>query len=139
MAFTAAFAEGETPTVTAYKADAPITVDGDLSEWTLDSPIVIDQESQVIRDLSFWQGASDLSCTVYVMYDETNLYLAVDVTEDTPFGAIEMLPLDGEDNFKIYISTDPAADPGPHRIWHQRFLLYSSWTTTTGTPPLTAA
>ena len=74
MAFTAAFAEGEAPTATAYKASAPITVDGDLSEWTLDSPIVIDQESQVIRDLSFWQGASDLSCTVYVMYDETNLY-----------------------------------------------------------------
>ena len=56
-----------------------------------------------------------MSCT-----DETNLYLAVDVTEDTPFGAIEMLPLDGEDNFKIYISTDPAADPRPHRVWHQR-------------------
>ncbi|HIQ82967.1 MAG TPA: hypothetical protein IAA52_07675 [Candidatus Pullichristensenella stercorigallinarum] len=124
MAFTAAFAEGEAPTATAYKASAPITVDGDLSEWTLDSPIVIDQESQVIRDLSFWQGASDLSCTVYVMYDETNLYLAVDVTEDTPFGAIEMLPLDGEDNFKIYISTDPAADPARTEYGTNDFLLY---------------
>ena len=95
-----------------------------MSEWTLDSPIVIDQESQVIRDLSFWQGASDLSCTVYVMYDETNLYLAVDVTEDTPFGAIEMLPLDGEDNFKIYISTDPAADPARTEYGTNDFLLY---------------
>lgn len=45
------------------------------------------------------------------MWDEENLYLAADVTEDTPYGAIEMLSLDGEDNFKVYISTDPTADP----------------------------
>ncbi len=69
--------------------------------------------------MSFWQGENDLSATVYVMWDEENLYLAADVTEDTPYGAIEMLPLDGEDNFKVYISTDPTADPCPHGLWHQ--------------------
>lgn len=114
----------EAPMVTAYKAAAPITADGNLDEWKLDSPIVIEQEAQVIRDLSFWQGPTDLSCKTYVMWDETNLYLAVDVNEDSPFGAIEMLPLDGEDNFKIYISTDPAADPARTAYGTNDFLLY---------------
>jgi hypothetical protein len=66
----------------------------------------------------------DLSCTVYVMWDENNLYLAADVTEDTPYGAIEMLELDGEDNFKLYLSTDPAADPARTEYGTNDFLLY---------------
>ena len=123
MLQTAAFAE-ETPTATAFKVTAPITVDGNLDEWNLDSPMVIDQDAQVIRDVSFWQGATDCSCKTYVMWDETNLYLAVDVTEDSPFGAIEMLPLDGEDNFKVFISTDPAADPARTAYGTNDFLLY---------------
>lgn len=95
-----------------------------LDDWNTSSPIVIDQEAQVIRDVSFWQGENDLSATVYVMWDEENLYLAADVTEDTPYGAIEMLPLDGEDNFKVYISTDPTADPARTSYGTNDFLLY---------------
>lgn len=119
-----ALAEGDTPTVVAHKAQAPITADGDLSEWDLSSPVEIVDEAQVIRDVSFWQGASDLSAKVYVAYDETNLYLAFDVTEDTPFGAIEMLPLDGEDNLKVFISTDPTDDPERTEYHTNDFLLY---------------
>lgn len=114
----------EQPSAIAYMAQTPLTIDGSLEDWRLDSPIVIEEEAQVIRDLTFWQGATDLSCKVYVMWDEANLYLAVDVTEDTPFGAIEMLPLDGEDNFKLYISTDPAADPARTAYGTNDFLLY---------------
>lgn len=120
---TTAFAE-EQATATAYKAATPITVDGHLDEWNLESPIIVDDASQVIRDLSFWQGATDCSSKTYVMWDETNLYLAIDVMEDSPFGAIEMLPLDGEDNFKIYISTDPTADPNRTAYGTNDFLLY---------------
>ena len=46
------------------------------------------------------------------------------MNEDSPFGAIEMLPLDGEDNFKIYISTDPSADPERTAYGTNDFLLY---------------
>lgn len=114
----------EQPSVTAYKANAPLVIDGSLNDWNLSSPIVIDQEAQVIRDVSLWRGPEDLSCTVYVMWDEDNFYLAVDVNEDSPFGAIEMLPLDGEDNFKIYISTDPSADSARTAYGTNDFLLY---------------
>lgn len=117
-------APAEQPAATAYKAAEPIVIDGKLDDWNTSSPIVINQEAQVIRDLSFWQGENDLSVTVYVMWDEENLYLAADVTEDTPYGAIEMLPLDGEDNFKLYISTDPTADPARTAYGTNDFLLY---------------
>jgi hypothetical protein len=119
----AAFAE-EAPGAAAFRAAAPVTVDGNLDEWNLSSPIVIENADQVIRDVSFWQGSTDCSCKTYVMWDENNLYLAVDVNEDSPFGAIEMLPLDGEDNFKLYISTDPAADPARTAYGTNDFLVY---------------
>jgi hypothetical protein len=109
---------------TAYKAERPPVIDGVLDEWKLDSPIAITEPYQVIRDLSFWQGPQDLGCTLYVMWDEDNLYLAADVSEDTPFGAIEMLPLDEEDNFKLYISTDPTADPDRAAYGTNDFLVY---------------
>lgn len=108
----------------ANKALDPVMIDGRLEEWDLSSPIVIDQEDQVIRDVQAWEGKQDLSCTAYLMWDEENLYIAVDVTEDTPFGAIEMLPLDGEDNFKLYISTSPDDDPARTEFTSNDFLTY---------------
>lgn len=117
-------AEENSAVATAYKAENPIVIDGNLDEWKLDSPIVIEDVTQVIRDVSFWQGPLDCSCTVYVMWDADNLYLAVDVNEDSPFGAIETLPLDEEDNLKLYISTDPAADPSRTAYGTNDFLVY---------------
>lgn len=114
----------EQPTATAYKATEPLVIDGNLDDWNTSSSLEINREDQVIRDVSFWQGENDLSATVYVMWDEENLYLAADVKEDTPYGAIEMLPLDGEDNFKVYISTDPTADPARTSYGTTDFLLY---------------
>lgn len=114
----------EQPSAIAHQAAAPITVDGNLDEWDLSSPIALKTEAQVIRDVSYWKGEMDLSCTTYLMWDANNLYVAVDVFEDTPYGAIEMLPLDGEDNFKIFISTDPTADPARTDYGTNDFLLY---------------
>jgi hypothetical protein len=114
----------EIPSITAYQAASPIVIDGSLDEWNLSSPAVIEDISQVIRDSSLWNGPNDLSCKTYVMWDETNLYLAMDVTEDSPYGAIDMLPLELEDNFKIYISTNPDDDPARGAYSTNDFLLY---------------
>ena len=98
------FAEesAEQPSATAYRAESPITADGDLSEWNLSSPIEINDASQVIRDTDSWLGETDVSCTVYLMWDEDNLYLAADTKEASSFGAVGLLAHDMEDNFKIY-------------------------------------
>ena len=111
------------PTITAFKANG-IVIDGDLSEWKLDSPAVVDSAEQIIRDAEMWQGPTDCSVTFYLSWDEENLYIAADVTEDSPLGAIEMLPIDGEDNLKLYISTDPTADPERTSYGTNDFLVY---------------
>lgn len=115
--------EAATAKITAYKA-AGITIDGDLSDWNLDSAAVVEDASQVIRDAVMWQGAADCSAKFYLSWDEDNLYIAAQVTEDTPLGAIEMLPIDGEDNLKLYISTDPTADPARTEYGTKDFLVY---------------
>lgn len=111
------------PSITAHKA-TEVTIDGNLDEWNLDSPAVVEDATQVIRDVVFWQGANDCSAKFYLAWDEENLYMAADVTEDTPLGAIEMLPIDGEDNLKLYISTDPSADPARTEYGTNDFLVY---------------
>lgn len=123
LAVSAVAEESSRPGITAHKADG-ITIDGDLSDWNLDSPAVIDNESQLIRDGHLWQGPVDCSVKFYLSWDEENLYFAADVTEDTPLGAIEMLPIDGEDNLKLYISTNPASDPARTAYDTNDFLVY---------------
>ena len=48
----AAPALAEQPTATAYKATEPIVIDGNLDDWNTSSPIVINTEEQVLRDVS---------------------------------------------------------------------------------------
>lgn len=115
--------EAPRPNITAYKNES-ITIDGKLDEWNLDSPAVVKDAAQVIRDVVVWQGENDCSASFYLAWDEENLYMAADVTEDTPLGAIEMLPIDGEDNLKLYISTDPNADPERTEYGTNDFLVY---------------
>ena len=111
------------PNITAHKIES-VTIDGKLDEWNLDSPAVVKDASQVIRDELMWQGENDCSAKFYLAWDEENLYMAAEVTEDTPLGAIEMLPIDGEDNLKLYISTDPTADPDRTEYGTNDFLVY---------------
>lgn len=110
MILFASAALAEQPMATAHKAKV-VVLDGKLDEWNLEDPIVLMEPAQLVRDGHFWGGPDDLSAKVYIAWDETFFYLGADVTEDSIFGAIEMLPLDGEDNFEIFLSTNPADDP----------------------------
>jgi len=97
--------------VTAYKVTEAITVDGDLSEWDTSSAVTADTADKVVRDAGEWSGAEDDSFSVYVMWDENNLYLAAKVLDDTPFMYREGFPPDMADSLVIFLSTDPNADP----------------------------
>ena len=117
-------ASAEQPAASAYHAEKPITIDGDLGEWNLSSPIEIKDASQIIHDESSWLGETDVSCTVYLMWDEENLYLASDTKEASSLGAVGVIGHNMEDNFKIYISTNPEADPERTSFETNDFLLY---------------
>ena len=111
------------PGIIAHKANG-IVIDGKLEEWNLDSPAIVADASQIIRDAAVWKGAEDCSVNFYLSWDEENLYMAAEITEDTPLGAIEMLPIDGQDNLKLYISTDQTADPAREEYGTNDFLVY---------------
>lgn len=96
---------------TAWKVIGPIVIDGDLSEWNKSSPIAIDSEGQLIRAASQWDGPSDLSAEVYLMWDESNLYVGAEVTDGSPFMSRTGFSIDSLDSMGLYLSTNPDADP----------------------------
>lgn len=121
---TFALTQDEQPVAIAHKVLDSIQIDAILDEWDRSDPIYLNEKSQVIRDVQAWEGPQDLSCSIYLMWDNKNLYLAVEATEDTPYGAIEMLPMDGQDNFKLYLSTNPTLDPQRTEYATNDFLVY---------------
>ena len=104
------------PEAIAWKVTEAIVIDGNLDEWNLSSPIVIEREGQLIKraesGVGIWSGPTDLSAKVYLMWDESNLYVAAEVIDDTPFMYREGFPLDEADSMILYFSTNPSADPG---------------------------
>jgi len=86
--------EGQKPTVlekkisflAAAKAECPIKVDGTLSpeEWEDAMPFTAnDKASYVPLNGGQWGGPEDLSANGYLKWDKDNLYLAMNVTDDS--------------------------------------------------------
>ena len=61
----------------------PDAIDGDLSDWNLDSmtPAVLDVGDQVFTGT--WGGPEDCSGKFYMLWDDENIYIAVVVKDDT--------------------------------------------------------
>ena len=112
--------EAAQPVATAHRA-ADVTIDGDLSDWNTNDPIVLNDASQLVRDGHFWNGPDDLSANVYIAWDETYLYIGADVTEDSVFGAIETLPLERRGQLRGLHLHQPGRRPRPHGVRRQRF------------------
>lgn len=123
MLLISATALADQPVATAHKASG-IAVDGKLDDWNLSDPLVLKEKEQVVRDAHFWNGPDDLSANIYVAWDEEAIYFGLEVIEDSVFGAIETLPMDGMDNFEIFLSTDPAADPARTKYASKDFMFY---------------
>ena len=70
----------------ALKRTAPVTIDGDLSEWTKVTGSSMAQEKYFFvgqgMSSAKWKGPEDLSATFKVQWDDEFLYIAVDVVDD---------------------------------------------------------
>ncbi len=67
----------------ATRAEKPLTIDGDLSDWQNVSPVVLNKLDLVSpSDPGCWKGPEDLSATGYVKYDSQHLYFACAVKDD---------------------------------------------------------
>lgn len=88
-----------------------VVIDGDLSEWNTEKCLRIDTDSQIIDQIEHWDGVEDCSMELYAMWDEENLYVAMQILDDTPLVYREGFPLDELDAVILFLSTDPEADP----------------------------
>lgn len=66
------------PVIALYLDTAP-TIDGDLSDWL---GTTYDTE-EIVFGASNWTGKEDLSARYFIGWDDSNLYLGVDVTDDS--------------------------------------------------------
>jgi diguanylate cyclase (GGDEF)-like protein len=67
-----------------YQTPRRIKIDGQLDDWDLSRPILLDSLEQLDKEgsIKLWGGKQDLSATVYLSFDEQNFYIAVSVIDD---------------------------------------------------------
>jgi len=89
-------------------APASMAIDGDLSEWGYANPLNADTSSQVKTPANGYGGVSDSSFRAQLMYDAQNLYLAVNVKDDTKLAnnATGSAIVNG-DGIELYLSNYP--------------------------------
>lgn len=60
-----------------------VTMDGNLAEWQAKKPCLLTQPYQVVTlNGAAWNGVNDLSARMWVGWDQTNCYVAVETTDD---------------------------------------------------------
>jgi hypothetical protein len=103
----------------AFRVGGPPPLDGTLAGFELSEPLELGLEDQYRRSEDAYPGVTDLSAVAHAAWDETALYLAVEVTKPDlvlrPAGA-PPLKLDNEpdeihsDGLQVYLA--PAPTPG---------------------------
>lgn len=72
------------PDLTLTALTGPITLDGDLSDWSGYPCTEVNQKEQVsYGDVSQWSGPADLSGRVCYGWDAANLYIGLSMQDDT--------------------------------------------------------
>jgi hypothetical protein len=66
-------------TVEALQVTVPLTIDGDLSEWTAAQSLPVTTTANILRGASGWGGPDKDAFISYVMWDDQNLYVAAKV------------------------------------------------------------
>ncbi len=92
--------------LTATFLGSPPAIDGSLGEWT--SPTF--RVNQITYGTSDWSGAGDLSGTLYLGWDNDNLYVAVRITDDIFVQNSQGDQMYRGDEVEIQLDTDLAGD-----------------------------
>jgi len=100
--------------VPVKKAGRKITIDGNLDDWPVVEPVVLNSPS-LMRDKTGWEGADDLSGNVYLSWDRSNLYLSIRV-KDSVFSQeyTGFMTWAGD---SIQVAFDP--EPGEETVYDQ--------------------
>ena len=112
---------GEPLIVTCFRG-TPV-IDGDLSDWNLAAmtPAVVDAARQVYTGQTLWSDASDCSGQFYLMWDNTNIYIAAIVKDD----ALSMNKTDGNiwnaDCVEVFLGTTELGTSASDHTQHYQF------------------
>ena len=96
----------------SLKAERPIVVDGDLSEWGDAGVFALDRKEQVVIGQSTWAGPSDLSAKVRSRWDDAFVYLAVEVSDDFLERRNEAMQLWMGTSVEVFADTNQREDLG---------------------------
>jgi predicted glycoside hydrolase/deacetylase ChbG (UPF0249 family) len=92
------------------RTQGAVTLDGDLKEFADAPAIVIDGSNPrrvISRGRSKWEGSTDLSAQVKLMYDEKYLYIAANVTDDTLKNERKPYEVSNGDCLEVFLCSDP--------------------------------
>ena len=100
--------------INVKRAKGPITIDGDLNDWQL-GKFEKDEMAYVAKGYGFVtsgniRDASDCNGKFYLLYDDTNLYLAAVVRDNAAIGKQRGVDIWRDDNVEFWIDTKGDAD-----------------------------
>jgi len=90
--------------ISARRVDG-VRIDGTLDEWADVNAQVTDVEERVRANSQVWDGPEDCSFTTRIAYDDKNLYLAIDVTDEKI--VMDMPQIWQRDSIEVFL--DPRA------------------------------
>lgn len=93
-------------TVTATRFDQPPEIDGDFSDW----PVERWSATEVVYGLDTWNSGSDLAASFALGWDNNNLYLSIQVNDDSHVQIASGRSLYKGDGVEILLDTSLQAD-----------------------------
>ena len=96
--------------VEAQRFSQPPAVDGELSEWTGRASYT---SAYRVYSANGWDGSDDLTAVWRLGWDDDNLYVAVEVTDDTHVQMQTGNQIFQGDSLELQFDTDRAGDYGP--------------------------
>ncbi|MDO8729657.1 MAG: sugar-binding protein [Candidatus Omnitrophota bacterium] len=102
---------GKAPPLEASQRTAPVTVDGDLSDWA-DAPVwhKVDQKNQVVYGVGAWGWDKDMSFKVAVRWEPKALLLAVDVSDNSVVQEKRGADMWEGDHIELWVDADLEGD-----------------------------
>ena len=69
----------------AMRMDRAPTIDGDLADWPASAaqPVVLGPQSFLLTDTALYHGAPDLAARIRLAWDDSTLYVAGEITDDS--------------------------------------------------------
>ena len=101
---------GKVPKIEAPSRKQPITVDGDLSEWTDAFWVTMDKKEQVVYGAGAWNWSPDVSFKAAVSWEPKGLLLALDVTDDIHVQEKQHADMWEGDHLELWIDVDLLGD-----------------------------